>query len=93
MSIPSPLFNCQQATLLIERREDEPLPAKTSAQLWAHLRLCPYCRRYAFQSPFIARQAKAAAEATVPADLQLPAALRARLQQLVDTPDTRPQGE
>ena len=90
MSIPSPLFNCQQATLLIERRADEPLPAKTSAQLWAHLRLCPYCRRYAFQSPFIARQAKAAAQAAVPADLQLPASLRARLQQLVDTHETRP---
>ena len=66
------------------------MPAKTSAQLWAHLRLCPYCRRYSFQSPFIARQAKAAAEA---ADLQLPASLRARLQQLVDTHDARPQEE
>ncbi|MBW3127739.1 hypothetical protein [Hymenobacter profundi] len=85
MSIPSPLFNCQQATLLLERRADAPLPAKTNAQLWAHLRLCPYCRRYAFQSSFLARQAKAAAEAVVPADLPLPVSLRARLQQLIDT--------
>lgn len=82
MSIPSPLFNCQQATLLIERRADEPLPVKTSAQLWAHLRLCPYCRRYSFQSPFIARQAKLAAEAAGALEVQLPASLRSRLQQL-----------
>ncbi|MFD1467042.1 zf-HC2 domain-containing protein [Hymenobacter caeli] len=93
MSIPSPLFNCQQATLLLERRADEPLPAKTSAQLWAHLRLCPYCRRYSFQSLFIARQAKAAAGATVPADLPLPAALRVRLQQLMDAHGARPKEE
>ncbi len=84
MSIPSPLFNCQQATLLIERRVDERLPLKTRAQLWAHLRLCPYCRRYSVQSPFIARQAKAAAEAVVPADLALPVAARRRIQQLLD---------
>jgi hypothetical protein len=93
MSIASPLFNCQQATLLIERRADEPLPAKTRAQLWAHLRLCPYCRRYSFQSSFIARQAKAAAQATVPTDLQLPASLRTRLQQLVNTYEPRPPAE
>lgn len=90
MSIPSPLFNCQQATLLLERRADAPLPAKTSAQLWAHLRLCPYCRRYSFQSPFLARQAKAAAEAVVLTDLQLPVGLRARLQHLVDKHEARP---
>ncbi len=84
MSIPSPLFNCQQATLLIERRADEALPPKTRAQLWAHLRLCPYCRRYSVQSPFLARQAKAAAEAFVPADLTLPGAARRRLQHLLD---------
>lgn len=90
MSIPSPLFNCQQATLLIERRLDEILPAATTAQLWAHLRLCPYCRRYALQSPFIARQAKAAAEAVAPTDARLPASLRARLQQLLDTHEDQP---
>lgn len=84
MSIPSPLFNCQQATLLLERQADEVLPLKTRGQLWAHLQLCPYCRRYAVQSPFIARQAKAAAEAVVPADLALPAATRRRIEQLLD---------
>ena len=84
MPIPSPLFNCQQATLLIERQADEVLPIRTRAQLWAHLRLCPLCRRYAFQSPFIARQAKVAAEARVPADLALPVAARQRLQAVLD---------
>lgn len=84
MSIPSPLFNCQQATLLIERRADEPLPPKTRFQLWAHLRLCPYCRRYEVQSALISRQARAAADARVPADLQLPAAARARMQRLLE---------
>ncbi len=63
MSIPSPLINCQQATLLIERRADEALPPKNRALLWCHLHLCPYCRRYEFQSGLIARQAKAAAAA------------------------------
>lgn len=84
MPIPSPLFNCRQATLLIERRADERLPSKTRVQLWAHLRLCPYCRRYAFQSPFIGRQARAAAGALAPADAALPAAARQRLQQFLD---------
>jgi hypothetical protein len=85
MSIPSPLFNCQQATLLIERRADEVLPLKTRLQLWAHLHLCLYCKRYAFQSPFIARQAKAAAEMEVPAEVVLPPAARHRIQQVLDS--------
>ena len=84
MSIPSPLFNCQQATLLVERRADEALPRKTRLQLWAHLHLCPYCSRYAFQSTLLARQARAAAAATGNADARLPAAARARIQQLLD---------
>lgn len=86
MSTPifSPLFNCQRATLLIERRADAALPVKTRFQLWAHLRLCPYCRRYELQSAFITRQAKAAAQARVPADLALPTPTRRRIQQLLD---------
>lgn len=84
MPIPSPLFNCRQATLLIERQADEVLPLKTRVQLWAHLRLCPYCHRYAFQSSFIAREAKTAAEAVVPADVVLPVAARHRIQRVLD---------
>ncbi|TLM94343.1 zf-HC2 domain-containing protein [Hymenobacter jeollabukensis] len=78
------MFNCRQATLLIERRADETLPFKTQVQLRAHLRLCPYCRRYAFQSLFLARQARAAAEHRVPADVVLPPAARQRIQQALD---------
>ena len=84
MPIPSPLFNCRQATLLIERRADETLPPQTRVQLWAHLRLCPYCRRYAFQSSFIGRRARAAAQAGAPPDAALSAAARQRLQRLLD---------
>ena len=87
MSKTSPLFNCQQATLLIERRADEALPFKTRFQLWAHLHLCPYCQRYEFQSRLIARQARTTAEANVPADAVLPTAARRRLQQLLDAGD------
>lgn len=83
MAIPSFLFNCQQATLLIERRADEPLPMATRTQLWAHLRLCPYCRRYEFQSDLIAKQARLAAVASLPPNLTLPAAIRARLRELL----------
>ncbi len=83
MSLLSPLFNCQQATLLIERRADAALPFKTKVQLWAHLHLCPYCKRYAFQSKYIARQALALA-APFPTGDGLPPAVRARLQTLVD---------
>ncbi|MGY3091262.1 hypothetical protein ACVWYF_004328 [Hymenobacter sp. UYAg731] len=43
MRIPSPLFNGQQAALLIKRRNDEPRPN-------ARPGLGPYCRRYGFQS-------------------------------------------
>lgn len=83
MSVPSFLFNCWQATLLIECRADGLLPIANRAQLWAHLRLCPSCRRYELQSNFIARQARPAAEAMVPPHLVLPAAARARLQHLL----------
>lgn len=88
MPIPSPLYNCQQATLLIERRADAALPLKTRVQLWAHLHLCPYCKRYAFQSQFIARQAQGLATATLPVETVLPPAARARLQTLVDAHGT-----
>lgn len=83
-SISSPLFNCQQATLLVERRADAPLPVRPRVQLWAHLRLCPHCRRYALQSARIAHAARPAAEAVVPTNLTLPADARARMQQLLD---------
>lgn len=83
MSILYPSFNCQQATLLIERRADEILPAQTRALLWAHLQLCPNCHRYEYQSRFIAQLAKAAAESQT-ATVTLPAEARERLQLLLE---------
>ncbi|GAA4356561.1 hypothetical protein GCM10023185_20440 [Hymenobacter saemangeumensis] len=83
MHTPSPLLSCQNATLLIERRADEALPVAARAQLWAHLRLCPYCRRYDFQSQFLARNARAAAEARATPESSLPAATRERLARLL----------
>lgn len=86
MSIPSPLFNCRQATLLVERRADEALPHQARVQLWAHLRLCPYCQRYAVQSMLLARQAGLTAAAlAASADVTLPQPARARLQLLLDS--------
>ncbi len=65
--------------MLVERRADAPLPLPTRLQLWAHLRLCPHCRRYEAQSRFIARYAlRAVAPAAV-----LPAAARERLRLLL----------
>ena len=76
------LPDCQQATLLIERRADGALPVPTRLRLWAHLHLCPYCKRYAFQSAYLARQARALAG--WPVAVALPPAAYARLQALVD---------
>jgi predicted anti-sigma-YlaC factor YlaD len=81
MRILSSPLNCQQATLLLERRADQALSLPLRAQLWAHLRLCPYCRRYEHQSQLLSQQAKPAA--AVPAALALPEATRRRLQQVL----------
>ena len=77
-------LSCQQATLLLERRADEPLPAANQAQLLTHLELCPLCQRYEAQSRFLAQQARPAAEAQVPAAAQLPPTARRRLQRMVE---------
>ena len=58
------LINCQQATLLIEQRQDPALPRREGVSLWLHLHLCPYCTRYSKQTVLIAEWAKAAAAAT-----------------------------
>ena len=87
MRLVSFLFDCQRATLHIEQRTAAPLAAKPRAQLWAHLRRCPCCRRYEFQTHFIARQASAMARATEVASEQLPAAARLRLQQQLNADD------
>lgn len=70
-------ISCQQATLLIEQQADNALPTTDRNSLWLHLRYCPYCSRYARQSPLLNRLARSAADqrATLSADV------RERLQQ------------
>ena len=70
-------ISCQQATLLIEQKADNALPATDRNSLWLHLRYCPYCSRYAKQSPLLAQLAKASAERRA----GMPNAARERLQQ------------
>ena len=78
------ISDCQRATLLIERRADQLLPLAERVQLWAHLRLCAYCRRYAVQSPALARAARLATQATSTA--RLPPDFAAQLQRRLDEP-------
>ena len=83
MTFPSLLDDCRQATLLAERDADGGLPLPARAQLRAHLRLCPPCRRYAAQSRLIARWAASAA--AVSPDVSLAGETRLRLQQVLDS--------
>lgn len=50
----SALFNCNEATLLIEKRAELPLSPTERASVWAHLRMCVLCRRYAKQTQVVA---------------------------------------
>ena len=78
------ILTCQQATLLVEQRADARLPLTASAALAAHLWLCSYCKRYVAQSGLIGQLALFGARRAAEADLELPAAARARIQQRLD---------
>ncbi|MFC6224940.1 hypothetical protein ACFP2F_16955 [Hymenobacter artigasi] len=54
----SALFNCNEATLLIEKRAELPLSPTERASVWAHLSMCVLCRRYARQTQVVARLAR-----------------------------------
>lgn len=54
----SALFNCNEATLLIEKRAELPLSPTERASVWAHLRMCVLCRRYAQQTKVVAALAQ-----------------------------------
>ena len=54
----SALFNCNEATLLIEKRAELPLSATERASVWSHLRMSVLCRRYAQQTQVVARLAQ-----------------------------------
>lgn len=61
----SALFNCNEATLLIEKRAELPLSPTERASVWAHLRMCVLCRRYAQQTQVVAALAHRLARADV----------------------------
>ncbi len=78
------LPSCQQATQLIDKRVDARLPLATSVGLAVHLWFCPYCKRYAVQSPLVAQLALFTAQRTLGSDIGLPAAARIRIGQRLD---------
>lgn len=67
MLLPAFVRDCRTATRLIERRAAAPLQPGERLRLWAHLRLCVYCRRYETQSQLLARLASRSPEPFAPA--------------------------
>ncbi|SDY60439.1 anti-sigma factor family protein [Hymenobacter psychrophilus] len=78
----SALFNCNEATLLIEKRAELPLSPTERASVWAHLSMCVLCRRYARQTVLVAQLAQHLGQPEASTE-ELPAKTRARLEQLV----------
>lgn len=81
----SALFNCNEATLLIEKRAELPLSPTERASVWTHLRMCVLCRRYARQTQVMAALANRLArpDAVGGPDDTLPAELEQKLGQLI----------
>lgn len=50
------MLSCDDATLLLTRREFEPLGTVKSLQLWMHLFTCKLCRNFQTQTEFITDQ-------------------------------------
>lgn len=50
MSIKGIVYNCKQATFLIEKRQVTRLSIKENAELFIHLMGCKFCRLYKRQS-------------------------------------------
>lgn len=84
MPMLNDLPTCRDATLLLEKREGQPLPLAERLRLWVHLLFCVYCRRYVQQTRLIGQAARRAAAAVGQAALsaagkeRLRAALRQR---------------
>ncbi|WP_426059039.1 hypothetical protein [Hymenobacter sp. B1770] len=78
----SALFNCNEATLLIEKRAERPLTLVQRLSLWAHLLMCVLCRRYAHQTALVAQLARRLGRGEASAE-KLSAEARARLELLV----------
>ena len=73
------LITCQNATMMLEQRADQPVPKPLRASLWLHLRYCPYCNRYAQQTVLIAEWARASAAARATAGPLLSDAAKERM--------------
>jgi len=78
----SALFNCNEATLLIEKRAELPLTLPQRLRVWLHMRMCMLCRRYAQQTQLLAQLARRLGRGDAGQDT-LSAEARARLEDLV----------
>ncbi|MDO7887927.1 anti-sigma factor family protein [Hymenobacter cheonanensis] len=79
MFVPAFVRDCRTATRLIERRADAALAPGERLRLWAHLRLCVYCRRYQAQSQLLARLAPGLAPQSAPVPAEMKARWRAQI--------------
>ena len=75
------LITCQNATLLLEKQADQPVPRALRASLWLHLRYCPSCNRYATQTVQIAEWARASAATRVSSSVGLSDAAKQRMRE------------
>ncbi|GAA4017818.1 hypothetical protein GCM10022408_34340 [Hymenobacter fastidiosus] len=78
----SAFFNCDEATLLIEKRAERPLSLAPRLSLWFHLLMCVLCRRYARQTAVVAQLARRLGRGDASAE-KLSVEARARLELLV----------
>lgn len=88
----SALFNCNEATLLIEKRAELPLSATERASVWAHLSMCVLCRRYSRQTVLVAQLARRLGQPDTATE-ELSAETRAHLEQLVRGFGSPPEAE
>lgn len=56
------LFNCQKATLVVQKREEGKISLWENLRLQVHLSVCSYCRRFAKQSDMLNGQLKGFSE-------------------------------
>ncbi len=52
------IIPCRQATLLVSKREERALTIRERFQLYVHLAICVFCRRFIKQTKSISRAAK-----------------------------------
>ena len=52
------IIPCTQATFLISKREEHALTLREKFQLFIHLLICEFCRKFQKQTRIISREAK-----------------------------------